>query len=98
MIEVSEDKDFSPPLDEKIRNVVEILRVAGIETYESCEGGEGHAYSEPTIRFHGDHSEGFRALAVAMQYNLHVVNLRRIWALIDNEPTGPYWELTFAPR
>ena len=32
---------------------------AGIETFESCPGGPGHAYAEPTVRFYGDRSEGF---------------------------------------
>lgn len=71
------------------------LRAEGIETFESCEGGEGHAYPEPTIRFHGDRAEGFRALSVALAASLPVDALRRIWILIDDEPTGPHWELTF---
>ncbi|WP_265516416.1 hypothetical protein [Nitratireductor luteus] len=59
-------------LDAKIAPYVEVLRSAGIETFESCEGGDGHAYPEPTIRFYGDRSEGYRALAVAMQNGLPV--------------------------
>lgn len=58
---------FEPPLDKGIEQYVRILYGAGIETYESCEGGPGHAYPEPTIRFHGDRSGGFRALAIALQ-------------------------------
>ena len=53
---------------------------------------------EPTVRFHGEHSEGFRALAIALQRGLPVLDLRRYWAIIDGEPTGPYWELTFRQR
>jgi hypothetical protein len=86
---------FDPPLDEGIRTAVEILIDNGVETFESCEGGEGHAYSDPTIRFHGDMSEGIRALAVAMKYCLGVVALRRVWPILDDEPTGPWWELVF---
>ena len=37
-------------LDPKIRRIVQILRENGIETYESCEGGDDHAYTEPTVR------------------------------------------------
>lgn len=74
---------------------VNALQSAGIETFESCQGGADHAFLEPTVRFHGDRSEGFRALAVAMQVGLPVNSLRRAWPVIDGDPTGPYWELTF---
>lgn len=91
----SKDKEFSPPLDKGIEKFVLILNQFGIETYESCEGGRGHAYPEPTIRFEGDRSEGFRALAIALQNRLPVFNLRRLWYIEDGEPTGPVWEMTF---
>src|SRR5688500_15798303 len=64
--------DYDPPLDVGIRTAVHALRAAGIETFESCEGGPGHAYLEPTVRFHGDRGEGFRALAVGLQAGLPV--------------------------
>lgn len=88
-------QDFYPPLDTGIRYAVELLNKAGIETYESCEGGKGHSYPQPAVRFHGDKSEGFRALAVVLQHNLPVEALRRIWIVNDNEPTGPQWEIVF---
>ncbi len=81
--------------DEGIRLAVEILNTAGIETFESCEGGDGHAYSEPTVRFHGDRTEGFKALSVALQNNLPVSSIGRIWTTNDGEPTDPYWEIVF---
>lgn len=84
-------------LDAGIAPAVEVLRAAGVETFESCEGGDGHAFSEPTVRFHGERPEGFRALAAAMQNGLPVSELRRVWPVIDGEPTGPWWELTFTP-
>lgn len=96
---VCEHSEFDPPLDAGIRVAVEALVQAGVETFESCEGGTGHAYPEPTIRFHGGRSEGFRALAAAMQAGLRVAALRRVWPVRDGEPTGPWWELTFyAPQ
>jgi len=49
----------SPPLDAGIARDVEILRAAGIETFAPYEGGTGHTYPEPTVRFHGGKSEGF---------------------------------------
>lgn len=89
------EMQFEPPLDAGIRRAVELLVAAGIETYESCEGGIGHAYAEPTVRFHGDRSEGFRALAVAQQHDLPVSAIRRFWSIEDGEPVGPHWEIVF---
>jgi hypothetical protein len=79
-------------LDQGIRDAVRVLRDADVETFESCEGGEGHAYPEPTVRFHGESSEGFRALAAAIQAQLPVAELRRVWVMQDGEPVGPDWE------
>lgn len=90
-----DDSEFEPPLDEGIKQQVLILRSAGIETYASCEGGEGHTYPEPTIRFHGNAWEGFRAFAVAMVHGLNVSALRRMWSIEDGELVGPYWEMVF---
>ena len=72
-----------------------VLWEGGIETYESCEGGRGHAFPEPTVRFLGGHGEGFRALAVALAHNLKPSELRRFYDVRDGEPNGPYWEITF---
>lgn len=82
-------------LDAGIAHAVGVLRRAGVETFESCEGGTGHAFYEPTIRFHGHRDEGFRVLALAMQNGLRVSALRRFWGVIDGEPTGPHWEIVF---
>lgn len=90
--------DYEPPLDPGIAAAVETLRDGGIETFESCQGGEGHAYPEPTVRFHGDRSEGFRALAIALRADLPVFTLRRTWLIEEGEPTGPVWEITFWPE
>jgi hypothetical protein len=59
-------------LDSGIAPYVDVLDAAGVETYESCEGdrARGHSYPEPAVRFHGDRTEGFRALAVAVQHGL----------------------------
>lgn len=91
-------QQFHPPLDKGICRAVEILYAAGIETFESCEGGDGHAYPEPTIRFHGEWSEGFRALSIALQNNLPVSAIRRVWNINNGEPVGPDWEIVFAGK
>ena len=88
-------KLYDPPLDSGIERAVQILVTHGIETYESCEGGEGHPFAEPTVRFFGSHAEGFKAVAVAIQNGLKPSALRRFWSIIDDEPTGPNWEIVF---
>lgn len=82
-------------IDAGIARAVEVLQGAGVETFESCEGGVGHCFAEPTVRFHGTREEGFRALAIALQHGLRVTSLRRYWSVNDGEPTGPDWELVF---
>lgn len=88
--------EVSPPLDPGIRRYVDALWSEGIETCESCQGGDGHAFTEPTIRFHGDRAEGFKALAAAHRHGLPVACIRRIWPVVEGEPTGPWWEMTFS--
>jgi len=51
---------FDSPLDRNISYAVKVLRDAGIETYESCESGRGHAFPEPTVRFGGVYADGMR--------------------------------------
>jgi hypothetical protein len=75
---------------------VRILHDNDVNTFESCEGGKGHAFSEPTVRFYGEQSEGYRALSVALANGLKVLYLRRFWNILDGEPVGPDWEMTFS--
>lgn len=65
------------PLDRWIGYAVKVLRDAGIATYESCQGGPGHCFAEPTIRFGGTFTEGLRAVAVALDHGLPVFEVRR---------------------
>ena len=88
--------DFEPPLDEGIRRVVLVLREHGIETVESCQGGEGHSYSEPTVKFTGSYGAGMKALGVALEHGFPLWELRRVWSIIDGEPTGPHWDLVLS--
>lgn len=85
-----------PELDSGIAAAVVILLEHGVETYESCEGGDDHPYLEPTVRFHGKQRDGIRALGIALASGLPVATLSRIWPVDDKEPTGPYWALTFS--
>lgn len=87
---------YDPPLDRGVRSYVHALADEGVETFESCEGGDGHSYPEPTVRFHGGLDAGFRALAATAKKGFPVTALRRTWLVVDGEPTGPYWEIVFA--
>jgi hypothetical protein len=87
--------DVETPLDRWISYAVKILRDGGVETFESCEGRRGHSFHEPTVRFYGTASDGFRALSVAQSFGLPVRSLRRFWDLSTGVPEGPYWEMTF---
>jgi len=86
------------PLDRWIGFAVKVIRDAGVATYESCEGGRGHAFREPTVRFFGSHSEALRAVAAALNHGLPVGDLRQCWCLSEsNLLDGPFWEITFHP-
>jgi hypothetical protein len=84
------------PLDAGIRHYVLALRSGGIDTFESCEGGEGHAFTEPTVRFHGAMAEGFKAYAVAKELGLPVYALRLSYSVDGDFLMGPWWEMVFA--
>ncbi len=91
-------------LDPGIREAVWALRREGIETVQSCQGGEGHSFPEPTVRFVGDRGTGFRALEIALRpdirtdIGLPLDSLCRTWGIVDGEPTGPIWELRWLPE
>ena len=95
----SELERFAPevdlPIDPGIRRAVLILRKEGIETFESCEGGKGHAFPEPTVKFFGSAWAGFKAYAVAMEYGLPVLRIQRVYGASDGQLEGPWWELVF---
>jgi hypothetical protein len=89
---------FEPPLDEGVRDIVLTLLANGVETFESCEGGDGHSFSEPTVLFEGSAAEGWRALSIAFENDLPVSELRRAWGVIDGViHHGAWWVMTFHP-
>jgi hypothetical protein len=64
-------------IDRGIAHAVKQLSDAEIEIYESCEGGEGQAFTEPTIRFYDGKAEGYRAAGIGLPLGLPVTALRR---------------------
>ena len=89
---------FEPPLDPGIAHAVLVLRAGGVETYESCQGGEDHAYPYPCVRFFGTDAGGWRALSVALTQELPVYELAQVWGVENDHPVGPTWELRFSTR
>ena len=87
--------NLDSPLDVGIKEAVDTLREYGVETYESCQGGPAHSYPEPTVCFHGQQEEGYRAFAAVRERNLPVYALKRVWSVEDGELVGPHWELIF---
>lgn len=85
-------------LDRWVRYAVLVLHTAGVKTYESCQGGRGHAFPDATIRFEGSEEDAFRAVNVAREHGLPVYHLRRFWRLTDTTTDVPAWEITFFPR
>ena len=86
------------PLDPGIRHAVLVLRSRGIETFESCQGGPGHSFPEPTVRFHGNAFAGYKAFGEAMDHGLPVKELRYSYDVNDSRLEGPWWELVFRPE
>ena len=83
-------------IDKGIVKAVHILRENGINTFESCEGGAGHSYKEPTVAFTGTPEAGWRAVSICIAHGLPVLHLHRTWSLLDGiEPNGPTWQLVF---
>jgi len=83
------------PIDMGIVRAVRILRTAGIPTYESCEGGEGHVFAEPTIKFGGTFESGWLAVGRLLTYRLPVRRFAQCWSFPFGVPDGPHWEVTF---
>lgn len=94
-----ETETFDPPLDPGIESVVFALRSQGVDTFESCEGGLGHAYDRPTVRFHfGDETLGLRAARFLTRCGYRVVQLPKLWQRESDGASlaGPYWEILLA--
>lgn len=89
---------IEPKLDPGIALAVKMLRSNGINTIESCEGGEGHSFTQPTVVFDGPYDESLRAVSIAMISGLPFSELRRTWRLRNGEFNGPVWEIVFSEK
>jgi hypothetical protein len=91
-------------IDPLILPAVMVLNRHGFKTFESCQGGDGHAFFEPTIRFEGTEHDLIRAYEICKLYHLPVFEVRRVYRktpiyVNDNTPDaqniGDVWETPF---
>lgn len=91
-------------LDVGIAPAVRILLNHGFKTFESCEGGEGHAFHDPIIRFFGSEFDLIRAFEICEAHKLNIYEARRVFRkgdIYDHNrtkkamPIGIAWENPF---
>jgi hypothetical protein len=89
---------FYQELDPGIRFAVRVLHAGGFETCQSCQGGKGHAYFEPTIDLiaRDDDAIGFGALATLRDYGLPLNGVAIVWPIANGQPYEKLWRVTFA--
>jgi hypothetical protein len=84
-------------IDEGIKPAVDILNEHGFVTIESCQGGEGHAYFDPMVRFEGTEFDLIRAWEVCAAFKLCVFEAHRVYRKCtviynESEEIGETWE------
>ena len=89
-------ESFYKSLDAGIRFAVRVLHAAGFDTCQSCEGGKGHSYNEPTVEMvaGGDDALGFGAVAALRAYGLPVAELAIVWPMMNGLPFEKNWRIT----
>jgi hypothetical protein len=97
-------------LDAGIAKVVSILNQHGFRTFESCQGGEGHFFLVPTVRFEGNDFDLIRAYELCTLYKINVTEAKRVYKktpiygevdrglIIGEGWDSAFNELTFALR
>ena len=91
-------------IDPLILDTVKTLNSYGFKTFESCQGGEGHCFDKPTVRFEGNELDLIRACEICELEGLSVEDARRVYRKTpvykdDNTPNarmiGKAWEMPF---
>jgi hypothetical protein len=83
-------------LDEGIRYYVDVLEKEGIETCQSCQGGPGHCYEQPTVDFYA-HNVGaiYKVASIATTYGLPWCDIYLAWSNQDHLMNGPSGRIVF---
>lgn len=90
----AEERFSSEPMDPGIICAVRIFQEHGIETCQSCQGGEGHSYEWPTVDIYG---QPWKALDVANTHDLSVIAISEQFGIYDGRPTEHFWRVEFSP-
>lgn len=69
-------------LDKGIAPAVKVLNSHGFIIFESCQGGEGHCYQQPTVRFYGSEFDLIKAFEICQCYRLNVYEAKRVFYLL----------------
>ena len=81
-------------IDPMIRPLVRLLRDNGIETTESCQGGEGHGGGWPWVTFEGDR---VWAMALAGQA-ARVWMMEQCFEVVGGQlPDTSFWRMNLYP-
>ena len=91
-------------LDEGIYDAVVLLNKHGFDTWESCQGGDGHCFPEPTVRFWGTEFDLIRAYELCYIQGMNVFAAKRVyWKVpvysdvtgVDGNEIGENWDKPF---
>lgn len=91
----AEERHSTEPMDPGIICAVRIFQEGGIETCQSCQGGEGHSYEWPTVDIY---SAPWKALDIANDFGLPVVAISERFGVVDGRPAEHFWRIEFSPR
>lgn len=92
-------ESFYRGIDPGIRFPIRVLHAHGFDTCQSCQGGKGHAYLEPTIDMAAGGAgdvEGIAALGPLASYGLPVSTVGIIWNVDQGLPYEKLWRITFS--
>jgi len=92
---VATDEWYADKVDAGVRYPVRVLHAHGIETAQSCQGGAGHAYHEPTIDLpaQGSDALGFAALAALRDNGVDVLDVALVWSVVGGLPHQKLWRV-----
>lgn len=81
-------------IDPGIAAALRALAEYEIDTFSSCQGGDGHPCEMPEILFHGDESAGLYAVWLLEAQGFRVWELSRHWDLDHGLPRAPFWRVS----
>jgi hypothetical protein len=90
-------EEWYQKLDLGIRFAVRILHARGIETCQSCQGGDGHCYDRPTVDLPTGPEDaiGFGAVFALRAFGLPVREVALVWPVWNGLPYEKLWRITF---